>query len=407
MSENVSMAHPMADNANTYLYEKKYVSIHSDDRNIEKFPNSAAFEIELPQDYANVVSARLYSWTFPSNYSTFSAFAKNTFMSFAITIPFAPDAADVLNTGIYNGLRAREDTDFGLTIEEGFYTPAQMVVELTNKLNDTVTTYLAAYLAAEDPLAAALFVSYERFRVVFNEVGMNAWFGNVADAFVLTNASLAENVVREGNFQCLRQGVLPEEANWGLPYFLGMTRADLVAVEGEPRFFYGDVVVEGDNGYWLPPDSTLPGSTPWYAAAPLKINVMGVSYIYVDVPELNCIDETSPYNVSVATTHSNVTNGAPNTSFAKVPVTSTPLAQWFDNDLTPYKYFSPPLERLRRLRFRFRYHNYQNVNFGTFPFSFMLEFNLLRPQQERSFLVHDASQTGLVRKKHTPPAPHN
>jgi hypothetical protein len=392
-NDNVSSANPLIANENTYLLEKKYVSIHSEDRNIERYPDSAAFEIELPQDYQNVVSARLYSWTFPANYSVFSAFARNTVLTFDVTSPYAATSG-TLALGVAAGLLASDG--FSLAIEEGFYTPAQMVTELTNKMNDAVTTYLVTYLAANDPAAAALFVSYERFQVVYNEVSMNVWFGNSADGFVLTNATLSDEITREGNFQCLRQNVLPEETNWGLPFFLGMTRANLDAVQGVPRFFYGDVVTDGDNGYWLPPDTALVGSDPWYAAAPLKINLMGVSYIYLDVPQFNCLDETTPF--SAAAPHA---TGTANAAFAKVPVTSTPLAQWFDNDLTPYKYFHPPAERIRRLGFRFRYHNRQNVNFGSFPFSFMLELNLLRPHQERSFVVHDAYNASLTRKKHS------
>ena len=47
-----------------YLLEKKYVSICSEDRNIMKYPNPSTFEIELPQDYLNVQSVKLHSWSF-------------------------------------------------------------------------------------------------------------------------------------------------------------------------------------------------------------------------------------------------------------------------------------------------------------------------------------------------------
>ena len=64
--------HPLIPNSNNYLYEQRYVSIHSNDRDVVKYPRSAEFEIELPQDYTNIVSARLHSWSIPSNYNVFS-----------------------------------------------------------------------------------------------------------------------------------------------------------------------------------------------------------------------------------------------------------------------------------------------------------------------------------------------
>ena len=59
------------------MYQKRFVSIHSEDRDITKHPNSAEFDIEIPEDVTNVSSIRLVSWTFPSNYNTFSELNSN------------------------------------------------------------------------------------------------------------------------------------------------------------------------------------------------------------------------------------------------------------------------------------------------------------------------------------------
>ena len=48
---------------------------------------------------------------------------------------------------------------------------------------------------------------------------------------------------------------------------------------------------------------------------------------------------------------------------------------------------STPIERIDRLRFRFRYHDGRLVDFKCLPFSFTLEFNMLRDEQLRSYLV--------------------
>ena len=73
-----------------------------------------------------------------------------------------------------------------------------------------------------------------------------------------------------------------------------------------------------------------------------------------------------------------------NSALAKIPILSTPLSQWYDNSSSPYKWYLPPAERIRRLKFRFRYHNGRLVNFGSSNYSFTLKFVLQTPQILRS-----------------------
>ena len=101
------------------------------------------------------------------------------------------------------------------------------------------------------------------------------------------------------------------------------------------RFYYGTALHPGDNGIWIKP--SYPGANVYYLQAPLKINFMGPSYIYMELDDgnvsLNCIDETSPYNLSRFTQSTNQTNGVVNSCFAKIPVPTTPISQWYDNDM--------------------------------------------------------------------------
>jgi hypothetical protein len=323
--------------------------------------------------------------------------------------------SDPLTEAIFAGLYYNLSNEYFFAIEPGFYNPTQMATELTNKMNEAVTIQLNKFFA--DPAyptynyAAALFTSYDRFTIVYNEVGQKLWFGNNADQFVLTNSS--ETFFKKDflDQKCLsgRSSELPNFTNFGLPAFLGFTRCDTVAYSAAefllnsensnitsdisannllPRFYYGDVTGTGDNGYWILP--VLPGATVYYLQAPLKINFMGPAYIYMEIEGLNCIDETIPYNISTFTTTTNQTNGIVNSAFAKIPVPTTPISQWFDNDMGPYKYFNPPAERIRKLKIKFRYHNNVLVDFGSFDFSFMLEFCLLKPQNERKYNIRDA-----------------
>ena len=87
---NTFTNHPLIDSSQDYTIEKKYVSIHSEDRNILKYPSSSDFEIELPQDYLNVSTVKLSSWSFPSNYNTFSLNNLNTLMTFSFLDIYNP-----------------------------------------------------------------------------------------------------------------------------------------------------------------------------------------------------------------------------------------------------------------------------------------------------------------------------
>ena len=47
-------------------------------------------------------------------------------------------------------------------------------------------------------------------------------------------------------------------------------------------------------------------------------------------------------------------------------------------------FYEPPLKKLRRLKFKFRYHDGRLVDFKCLPLSFTLEFSMLRDEQLRS-----------------------
>jgi hypothetical protein len=114
----------------------------------------------------------------------------------------------------------------------------------------------------------------------------------------------------------------------------------------------------------------------------------------MEIDGWNCIDETSPYSLSLYTSTNNQTNGIVNSSFAKIPVPTTQISQWFDNDMGPYKYWNPPAERISKIKVKFRYHNGTAVEFGQFEYSFMLELNILKPQQEKSYSIVNSYDLG-------------
>jgi len=414
---NVNSTHPLIQNAQEYIVIKKYVSIHSEDRDFTKFPNSSDFEIEMPEDMVNVQSLRLINWTFPANYNTFSGENNNVTMTFTLNKPYDPNVnglTDLLTQKTYEALYYNKEHDYVIIIGTGFYNPDQMVTELTNRFNYAVTSYIKLYftqkstdmsltLPERQEYVQALLQfnalgGYTNFVIVYNNVAQNIWFGNISDGFILTN----ENQIKIKNFydnKCYAKDVLPDYYDQGLPGCLGLPICNNTAISGSdlpqnnnytnvngvivPRFYYGDVS-PGDNGYWLLPNPNLPNSQVYWVEAIYKINLMGPAYLYMEIAGNNCIDETSPYNISTFTVQNNETNGRVNSAFAKLSVPTTPISQWFDREAVPYKWYLPVAERIRRLRIRVRYHNGQLASFGVFNYSFMLEFTLQSPQILRS-----------------------
>ena len=110
-SFNTSTSHPLIPNSNEYSLKKKFISIHSEDRNVAKWPSSSEFEIELPQDYINIQGVRLSTWSFPANYNTFSQDQFNVSLTFQITNAYNPGDytaheafSDFLQEQIFAGL---------------------------------------------------------------------------------------------------------------------------------------------------------------------------------------------------------------------------------------------------------------------------------------------------------------
>jgi hypothetical protein len=270
-----------------------------------------------------------------------------------------------------------------------------MTTELTRKFNEVVTAFIINYFNNNgyESLIDSFIKNcgYREFIIVYNNVGQKIWFGNKSSGFFLKNAEIAflrsdEQVLDT----CLNANKVQDYSYWGLPGNLGFGKCDIESTAtkniSDVRFYYGNVFND-DNGFWLLPNPNLPNCSVNFIEPVYKINLMGPSNFCMCIDELNCIDQTAPYNLSKFTQQTNQTNSIVNSCFAIIPIPSTPLSQFFGLGLfQPYKLFYPPAERIRKLTFRFRYHNGSPVDFGLFGFAFTLEFEILVPQVNRSII---------------------
>ena len=82
-------------------------------------------------------------------------------------------------------------------------------------------------------------------------------------------------------------------------------------------------------------------------------------------------------------------NGKVNAAFAKIPLqgrfgVSNDSRTYFLQNMVQY---DPPIERIARLKFRFRFHDGRLVDFQNYNFDFSLEFNSLRNEINKSYSV--------------------
>ena len=365
MSYNTSSSHQLIPNAQQYMLHYKFVTINSDDRDITKYQNSSEFEIDLPQDYVNVQTVKLNSWSFPNKYDVFGEHLNNVTFIFQVAAYYT----------VASSVSLAPTRDFIVTIESGSYTPSQMAAELTNKMNQAVNTYIQSININAN--------TYTDFFVEYHEVNEKLWFGNNNSQFILQNGS-ATYLTNEtaSNVDCSKRGNYKQYINWGLPYFLGFTRTNTTSdvLPADAKFYYKS------STKWL--SSTVSGGTSNYIVADYKLNLNGPTHFYVEIAGMNNMDETMPKKTLKTNDNTNESNGIVNSCFAKIPVPIKSDTDWFNTNSDAYMLYNPPAEKIRRLRIRIRYHNNSSVQFDNFEFSFVLQLGLILPQNEKKYTIY-------------------
>jgi hypothetical protein len=363
-NRNTFTEHPLIAREQTYCLDRKLITIHSEDRDVCAWPNSAYFEITLPQSITNVQSMRLIETNFPSINDVFSTIKQNTKMSFSVTI----------SGNIYF---------LQILIEQGLYSPLQMANEITNCMNNAVSRHVTS--------------GYTNFTVIYNEVNQKLWFGNKQDPFSLLCDKIEDYYDPSNNIYTNCQVVPPNEiiycrnTKWGLPYFLGFNKEPYIATQTPVSV---PLNYEYKNATYDPFYNWLPAGG-YYVLPPNVINTLGETVFYLDMFEYNQIDELQPYPRRVNSSTNNTYGGKVNSSFAKIPFLGIPVSQFFDSKnslLQNFSHFYPPLERISKLKFRFRYHNGSLVNFSNNDFSFTLQFDCYRDEIARELKIRIPAQ---------------
>ena len=299
-------------------FSTRMVTFHTEDRNILKYPYENLFEVSLPSVIKNTMSIELFDITLPTFYYNISKYLQNTKLWFSIPFYFT--------------------YPIEITLPSGYYTYSNLCTELAKQLNDITTLELFSLGVYVSPST-----QYTFFSVTYSDIERKFTFHNTQDTFILwfDKKSVYDNC----NFDCWKM-----LNNWGLGYNLG---------------FY-------KNAYVAVLDTSHP-SLNIYIVTSTKIAEIDIyNTIYMEIDTFNWIDEINPYSVSTTDFYNNDLNGNVNNSFAKLILSNVSKCY------VPVKKFKRILphvvEKIGRLKFKFRYHNGILVNFKHQSFNFALKF---------------------------------
>ena len=295
-----------------FVVNKKMLSVHSEDRDITKWPSSTVFDIDIPVEYKNVVSLRLSDIEIPASYYVFTSKNQNI----SLTVQLGGEQRIV-------------------TISEGTYAPIQLAYELTAQLNHAFSQ-----------------IAPNLFQVYYSSTSMKFTFLHPNTFTLLFTIS--------GNT------MYSQYTQWGLGSYLGFCKQDYVSTPNDYHS-YGDGL------------SILGMYT---VEAPFTASVFGDSYLYMELDYYNSMDELSPYTERSNSMFNAKQNGNHNASFAKIPTLALANQKQYvskESFLSNIFFSDPPLERIQKLKVKFRYHDGRPVDFGNTNFSFTIEVTMLRP----------------------------
>lgn len=380
----VSGSHPLIPRQQTYLLDRKQVSIHSVDRDVRKWPNANHFEIVLPEAMTNVQSMRLTDYSMPVNFYTFATSYQNTKLNFRLK---PTDPADGV---IYTALAGNWNNPYVVTISEGFYLPEQMANELTCLFNKAINDYLVSLGVAG---------TYDRFKVVYHDVQKKFWFTNDKDQFYLDFTRAEEFDLTN----CEQPTVYSQYTNWGLGFNLGFDKSSVPITTSATPVMYESQPYVNDVGKGIPlqfcylgndaATNTIatPSSTTkpiYYVTAPKVQGLLGDNVIYMEVKRYNQMDELVPFVEATSNLYNNDYGGVVNSAFAKLPITTIPVGAVWDSRngfQQAMSHFDVPIERISKLEFKFRYHDGRLVEFQECPFNFTLAFYQLKNEIARQY----------------------
>ena len=313
------MTHQLIERKQNFTLDRKVLSVDTNDRDINKWPNPCEFEVSCPQSYNNIESIRLLNIQTPNKFYNISEYLQNN--KFIVNI---------------------NDGDHIITLDDGFYSIDNLVTSLNNDLS----------------------VNSINIKVKHNEVNNKIYFGHDNSGFslIFNSNDLSYNNCYNSNYN----NIYKQHSKWGLGAILGFNKDTVTSKQESTKnnFKY-------DNTKWVLNDDNI--------IEPFKaVDLDEYQNIYIEIDKLNKSDEIKPYIVDKI---NNTNSGIMNSFFAKVPILKNEQNQSINTKdfcIEDVSYFQPPLENINKLKIKIRYHNGLLVDLQNYNISMTFEINQIR-----------------------------
>jgi hypothetical protein len=381
---------PLIKNNKAYAVHSHIITIQSEDRDVLKWPNSSQFEIELPIDYKNICAITVIDMQIPNTFYTFNTRRQNTKL--------------ILSYNLNN---------YYITIGEGSYTGEQIANELTTKINaQTYSNGLEVSVQYNVINKKLYFFSNAEFILDFTidpYCNVDVDISNCAvcpippshyarsnrpGTYLTQKSSYSKNcnpttcndVTGENRYNKSYQDAYvinhgptayDKRSEWGLGNFIGFNKEEYYTKD-----------IDSSDYAWIDISNILPysGNAPSLVIkSELTVNICDFDNIFMEIDNFNCIDELEPYcfntNAANQVKYANYKgkkvpiccnnqqpnktyNGKHNAAFAIIPVGGT--VDYIPGDSMISGVFDsiPPIPRIKKLKFKFRWHDGTLVDFN-------------------------------------------
>lgn len=304
--------------------EERVMTIHSNDRDINKWPKTNEFELKMPDTITNIYSIEIKDIYIPKQMNIFSEYNQNTKLSFN-----------------YN------NNTYTINISPGTYTGEQLANEIKNKMN--------------------LATSTSGFICKYHKIQNKFWFGNHGSSFTLLFSN-------KETYDCNnnQKMMFNEKQFWGLGSYLGYKKKD-----------YQSSTISTDKQYAFTYDTTTTSATKWLTNNGQYINVdnvgtakiKGENVLYLEIEKYNTMNELSPFAMNTSSSYNNSYNGKVNTAFAKIVLDDYETCSSRNNTNKTNKIiYNQLVKNIDRLKFKFRYHSGLLIDLADNDMHFTLVF---------------------------------
>jgi hypothetical protein len=306
---------PLVSCKHNFVLDRKILFIDSNDRDKERWPNPAEFEINCPQNYNNVESLRLVNIMLP-----------NFFYNISEQLQTNKMIVDISGSSTLHIIK----------LEDGCYNYTQLQDALLTKFKNINTNFENHFDISYNPIN-------RKFTFIYNQT--NGVIFNFR--FDLPN-----------DYDCIKDNyktdVYAQHSNWGLGYILGFEKKKY-------------------SSYGFPHNS----HTHQQINSPNPCDLGDNKCVYIELEKYNKCDEIKPflyYNYNNPS--SGIVNSSFAKIPIYLFQDNKHLVNdgYFEN----VSYYQPPIDKIAKFKLKFRYHNGMLVDFHNYNVSLSLEINQLR-----------------------------